>query len=145
MPATLPVPNPKYGLNDQVCVRKVVTSAQILAMFGAAQSLFAAPGAGYAIVNPTFHVQTVPGTVNYAGGGVVTFVYTGGSVTPHGSSIAAATVTSGTGTNNLLPPNPAVVQPPANTGISITNASAAFTAGTGTFIVTMWCTLLKLN
>jgi hypothetical protein len=70
-----------------------------------------------------------------SGGGVVTFNYTGGSVPVHAGSVPAATVTAGAGTTNtLLGPavaaNGTVV--PANTGVSVTNGTAAFAAGTGT-------------
>jgi len=145
VPANPLVPRQKYGLNEQVCVKKVITAAQVLAMNGAPVQIAAAPGVGYVIMDCVFHVQTIPGSANFASGGVVTFVYHGGSVTPHGSSIPAATIQSGTGSNNWLPPNPATLQPPSNTGIDITNATGAFTTGTGSLVVTMWCTVLKLG
>jgi predicted RecA/RadA family phage recombinase len=112
-----------------------LTAANIIAMNGAPVSVLAAPGAGKAIVvnNVLFEITTT--STAFTGGGVVTFNYTGGSVPVHAGSVPAATVTAGAGTTNtLLGPavaaNGTVV--PANTGVSVTNGTAAFAAGTGT-------------
>lgn len=138
MPSKPLVPRQKYGFNDSFCAQVIVTAAQVLAMNGAPVQILAAPGAGYVLTNLQFQIETLPGSTNFAAGGAVSFVYHGGSITPHGSSVPAATINSGTGTINDIPPNPAVIQPPLNTGIDITNATGAFTTGNGQLIVTVW-------
>ena len=57
----------------------------------------------------------------------------------------AATVNSGTGTTNVLAPPSALYQPPTNTGIDITNATGAFTTGTGSLIVTIYYAVITLG
>jgi hypothetical protein len=119
-----------------------LTSAMILAMGTTPQTILATPGANKALIIYQIVLQTKPSGTAYANGGVTTFVYHGGSITPHGSNIPAATIISGTGTLNVLPPNPGVIQPPTNTGLDITTASAAFITGTGTGIVTVQYSVL---
>jgi hypothetical protein len=106
-----------------------------------------APGAGLAIVNARIVLQTKNTATQYTGGGVITFVYHGGSINPHDAadSIAAAVMTSATGSVNQMAPISAAIQPPVNTGIDITNATAVFATGTGTAIVTVTYDLLTLG
>lgn len=115
-----------------------LTSAQVLAMFATPVQILPAPGANlvYHVMGP-ISIQVKPGGTQFASGGVVTLVYHGGSINPHSSSIAAATINSATASNNLLPVPSAVIQPPSNTGIDITCATGAFTSGTGSVVVTI--------
>jgi hypothetical protein len=127
-----------WGVNDWHVSKVTVTAAQILAMNGAPVTLLLAPGTTASpaiIVVDRIVVITQPGSANFAAGGVVTFVYHGGSVTPHASSIAAATINSGTASYNQLPGISAPIQIPSNTGIDITNATGAFTTGNGSLLV----------
>ena len=135
----------KFGINDLLTAKVTVTAAQILAMFGAPVTVLAAPALNKVILVEPIHVQFVPGSVNFLLGGAVNFVYHGGAVVPHGGSIPAATLLSGTGSNNLLSSPAAVIQPPVGTGIDITNATQAFTAGNGTLILTIWYALLRIG
>jgi hypothetical protein len=64
-------------------------------------------------------------------------------VTPHSSSIPAATINSATGTENVVPPPIGVIQAPAATGLSITNGTAAFASGT--VIVTVFYSIITLS
>lgn len=115
-----------------------VTSAQILSMFATPVSLLRAPDVGYAIVVRNMLVEIITTATQYASGGAVSFVYHGTAVPCHAGSITAATITAGAGTvfNQLGPAvaaNGAIV--PTATGVDITNATGAFTTGTGTLKV----------
>lgn len=116
-----------------------VTSANILAMNGAAVNLIAAPPAGFAaMVQNVVFIMTRTATA-YANGGTVQLVYTGGAVSPHGGSMPASVVTTGgagTALNGNGPQSGAngIVIPTA-TGIDITNSTAPFITGTGTMKV----------
>ncbi len=135
----------KFGNNDLITARVALNAIQLLAMFAVPVPVIPAPGKNKAIVIDSILVQTVPGTVNFAAGGVVTFVYHGGGVTPHAGNIPAATVLSATGTTNMLAPVAALIQIPANTGVDITNATGAFTLGNGAAIVTIWYSIQTLG
>jgi len=114
-----------------------LSAAQLIAMGTVPVSILAAPGAGKAIlVKEILFEMTRTGTA-FTGGGAINFQYhtTTGSI-PHSGAIPASLVTSGgagtaqtalgqnTGSNGLVIP--------ANEGIDITNATAAFATGTGT-------------
>jgi hypothetical protein len=45
----------------------------------------------------------------------------------------------------LLAPPSATYQPPAATGLDITNGTAAFAAGNGTMVVTVFYSIITLN
>jgi hypothetical protein len=129
----------QLGLLSRIQSAQVtLTSAQVIAMNATPVQILPAPGANlvYHVVGP-IGVQVKPGGTQFSGGGVVTLVYTGGSINPHASSIPAATINSATASNNLLPVQSAVIQPPSNTGLSITNATGAFSAGTGSVVITV--------
>jgi hypothetical protein len=72
----------------------------------------------------------------FTGGGVVSLQYhTTTTSVPHAGTIAASVVTGAAGTvQTYLGPNVGAngLVIPANEGIDITNATAAFAAGTGT-------------
>lgn len=112
-----------------------LSAANLIAMNATPVQILAAPGAGLAILVESILFEITTTSTQFTGGGVVTFPYHGGSVATHAGSVPAATVTATAGTTyTLLGPavasNGTVV--PANTGVDITNASAAFAAGTGT-------------
>lgn len=118
-------------------VTVAVTSANILAMNGASVNLIAAPPAGYCVIIDNILVEMVRTSTQYASGGVVTFIYTG-SVAAHTGSLPASVVTGAAGTvlTQLGPATGANgTTVPTATGIDITNATAAFTTGTGTMKV----------
>jgi predicted RecA/RadA family phage recombinase len=121
-----------------------LTAAQILAMNGAPVSILPAPAAGQVLVINQIIVQMKPGSTQFTGGGAVTFPYHGTAVTPHGGNVPAATVNSATATENVLAPPSATYQPPISTGLDITNGTAAFAAGNGTMIVTVFYSLMTL-
>jgi hypothetical protein len=141
--------SPTWIISGGVQLAQVATvtlsAANILGMFATPVAILPAPGANKLILVDLINFQMKPGGTQFAGGGVVTFVYTGGAINPHSSNIPAATVNSASGSNNVLPPVTAVIQPPTNTGISITNATGAFTTGNGTAIVTIWFQTITLG
>jgi predicted RecA/RadA family phage recombinase len=130
----------KAGTDPGVTQTAVVslTAAQILAMFGTPVSILPAPGAGKAIVVENIAVEIVTTATQFASGGVVHFYYHGLTVELMAQNIAAASVNAaaGTATFFLSPVQTAggsVIS--TNLGIDITNATAAFTTGTGTMKV----------
>lgn len=135
----------KYRINDVRAERVLVTAAQILGMFATPVTVVKAPGANKVLLIDSIHLQTLPGATAFAAGGIVTLVYHGGAILAHGGSIPAATLISATGSNNLLSTGAAVIQPPANTALDITNATQAFTLGNGTAVLTVYYKVLTLG
>jgi len=122
-----------------------LTAAQILAMFGTPQSILPAPAAGQVLVIDQIIAQMKPGGTQFTGGGAVTFQYHGTAIVPHSGNIPAATITSATASENVVPPPTGTIQPPAATGLDITNATAAFATGNGTLVVTVFYSIITLS
>jgi len=115
--------------------RVPLTAAQLEAMYAAPVSILPAPGAGYMIVVDRIELEITAGGTAFTAGGAISFVYHGGSVSPHGSNIPASDLTGAAGTATYqLPPASSVIVPPANTGIDITNATQAFASGNGSAV-----------
>jgi hypothetical protein len=124
-----------------------LSAAQIIAMGTTPVLILAAPGAGKVIVVDEILVQVKRTATAFTGGGAISFTYhTTTTSVVHGGSIPASVVTTGgagsaqsglwaqSGTNGLIMP--------ANEGIDITNATAAFAAGTGTAQVWIWYSVI---
>lgn len=110
-----------------------LTAAQIIAMGTTPVSLIAAPGAGKCVIvdNITFKMTTT--ATAFTGGGAVEFRYTDASGAKVAADIAAAVVTGGAGVSfTNVRGIEASLTGVANAAIVITNATAAFAAGTGT-------------
>jgi len=122
-----------------------LTAAQLMAMYGAPVSVLPAPAAGQVLVIDQIIAQMKPGGTQFTGGGAVTFQYHGTAVVPHSGNIPAATITSAAGSENVVPPPTGTIQPPAATGLDITNATAAFATGNGTLVVTVFYSIITLN
>lgn len=122
-----------------------LTAAQIIAMSGTPVGILPAPAAGQVLVVDQFIVQVKPGGTQFTGGGAVSFQYHGTAIVPHSANVPAATINSATGSENVVPPPTGVIQPPAATGIDITNGTAAFATGNGTMIVTVFYSIITLN
>lgn len=123
-----------------------VTSANILAMFATPVTIIAAPPVGYAIVVNNVMWQMTRSATAYVSGGVVSLVYTGGAVSPHSGTVPASVITGGAGVvlNQNGPVSAANgIVVPTNTGIDITNATGAFTTGTGTLRVYVDYSIVK--
>lgn len=120
--------------------RVSLTAANIAAMNGAPVAILAAPGAGKAILPLDITIIVKRTATAYTNGGAVSFQYhTTTSSVPHAGSMPASIVTTGgagTVVHYLGPNTGSNGTPiPANEGIDITNASAAFATGTGTMVV----------
>jgi hypothetical protein len=122
-----------------------LTAANIIAMNGAPVSILAAPGAGKAIVVKQILFEMTRTSTAFTGGGTVEFDYHGSSIA-HTGTIAAAVVTGGAGSQNVVLGNASAtaLTVPANLGIDITNGSTAFAAGTGTAKVQIWYSIVTL-
>jgi hypothetical protein len=127
---------------DSYHISVPITSAQILAMSATPVQLLAAPGTGKNIVIKDVMFTMVTTSTQYAGGGAVVVqlgsTALGAGVNTLQNTLAASVVTAGAGTSyNILDAANAYVGA-ANTGLFLSNQTAAFTTGTGTMIVDVW-------
>lgn len=125
--------SPTWSPLDPVIIS--VSSANILAMNGAPVTLIAAPPTGFLLLVSSITLEMTTTATAYANGGVVSFVYHGGSTAAHSGTIPAAVVTAGAGTTfTMLGPatgsNGTTI--PTATALDITNGTAPFITGTGT-------------
>lgn len=127
--------------NQAIQTRTLVyslTAAQIIAMGTTAITIVPAPGTGNAIIVEGIFVEITRTATQFTGGGVVHFYYHGLTAEIMAQTIAAASIT-GTAGVDLFALEP--VQTAGGSvvtkevGIDITNATAAFAAGTGTMKV----------
>jgi hypothetical protein len=111
-----------------------LTSAQILGMNAAPVELIAALGANKIVVIEDIVFEMNRTATAYAAGGAVEFRYTDGSGAKVSADIAASVVTTGgAGTEyNKVGGRIDSLTPVVNAAVVITNATAAFTTGTGT-------------
>lgn len=113
-----------------------LSAAQLIAMGTTPVAILAAPGAGKAILVDEILFEITRTSTAFTNGGVINFQYhTTTTSVPHSGTIAASVVTGGAGTvQTALGQNTGAsgLVIPANEGIDITNATAAFAAGTGT-------------
>jgi len=112
-----------------------LAAADIIGMNAAPVQILPAPGNGKAIIVESIVFEMMRSSIAFTGGGAVSFQYhiTTTSI-PHAGSILASVVTGAAGTVLVaLGPNvgSSGLVAPANEGIDITNATAAFAAGTG--------------
>jgi len=122
-----------------------LTAAQIIAMYGTPQSILPAPAAGQVLVIDQIIAQMKPGATQFTGGGAVTFQYHGTAVVPHSGNVPAATINAAAVSENVVPPPTGTIQPPAATGLDITNGTAAFATGNGTLVVTVFYSIITLS
>lgn len=108
-----------------------LTAAQIIAMNGTPVSLLPAPGAGLCYVVESIEFRFTAGT-QFTGGGAVTFQYSGGAAVAN--TIAAAVITSASSSDTVRVGIDATAT--LNAALVVTNATAAFAAGTGTALIT---------
>lgn len=126
-----------------------LTAAQIFAMNGAPVPIIPTPGgANQAILVNKILVEVLAGSTAFTTGGAVSFVYHGGAVNVVTGTVAAATINGTANSKSYTLLGPAVVTTgtvvPANTGVDITNATAAFAAGNGTVVVQIWYDTVNL-
>jgi hypothetical protein len=118
-----------------------VTSAQILAMSATMVPIIPAPGAGFAVVVTDAVVDISSGTA-YAAGGAFGLTYTGSASYIAGTAgstyffgTTGSTAYLGVGTTYAVS---------ANTAVSLTNSTAAFTTGTETATVNAWYAIVPV-
>jgi hypothetical protein len=112
-----------------------LAAVQIQGMFAAPITIIPAPGTGKAVIVDEIVAEILTTSTQFASGGVVHFFYHGFSTEIMAQTIAAATVNAAAGTTvlQLEPAQTAggtVITPAV--GVDITNATGAFTTGTGT-------------
>ena len=125
-----------------------LTAAQLIAMYTTPVSILPAPGAGKVLIIDAIAFQFKHGATQFTGGGAVTFVFHGTAVTPHSGNVAASVIQAAADDVLYLGPNVSAavdLQSAINLGLDIKNATAAFAAGNGTAIVTVWYSVLTLG
>jgi len=123
-----------------------LTTAQILGMFAAPVAILPAPGVGQFILVTSFIYENIFNTTAFQAGGAVTLNYTT-STTAASAALSAAntalqaasSVIAGVGIATVLPTGAN-----ANQGITIQNATQAFTTGDGSAKITVVYTILTL-
>lgn len=122
-----------------------LTNAQILALFATPVQLLPAPGAGNAWDVLDMVLENKNAGVAYAAGAAIQASYGTGVTTPATATVAATFLTSPTAPQMIKVAgvlattlSSAVV----NTAVNITNATQAFTTGTGTMVVKITYRLL---
>jgi hypothetical protein len=124
-----------------------LTAAQLIAMKAAPVAILPAPGVGKAIIVEQILFEMTTTATAFTGGGAISFNYHGGATAVHSGTIPATVVTAAPGSSNTMlgqatGANGTTV--PENTGVDITNATAAFAAGTGTAKVKVWYQIVSL-
>jgi hypothetical protein len=130
--------NPVAGAARENKVARVnLSAANLIAMNGAPITLIPAPGAGRAIVVEEIIFKMIRTATPFTGGGAVEFRYTNGAGAQVTGTLAATILTTAGAatTHNKLNGVEASLVPAANAPLVITNATAAFAAGTGTAVV----------
>lgn len=126
-----------------------LTAAQVLGMFAAPFQLVAAPGAGFAVhVNKCIIEVVTVGFTAFAGGGVVapqidSTVHGGGTLLS--TTLAAAVVNGATNVITQLDDTGANVTLVANKGVFLSNATGAFTTGTGGLRVYLYYAIIPIT
>jgi hypothetical protein len=130
------------------CATVTLTAAQLTAMEATPQSILPAPGAGKVLIVDAILFQFKNGAAQFTGGGAVSFQYHGTAVSPHTGSVPAAVVQAAAPDVQYLGPNVTGaidLESAINLGLDITNPTAAFAAGNGTAIVTVWYQVVTLS
>ena len=133
-------------------IQVVLSAADIIAMNATPVNIKAAPSvSGLTGSNliwlPTKATLQVVGTTAFTGGGVISIVYAGTAVTTL-TTASATILTAGANSLTLLQENDTTTALTTGYGLAlnITNASAAFAAGTGTtMIVTVFADILNIG
>ena len=112
-----------------------LTAAQILSMFATPIVILPATiaGTGRTICVDYVLMRYTSGGTAFAGGGAISVGYVGGSAVA--TTLAASVINSTTSSDTILGNLAANLTALQNTGIQITNGTAAFTTGNGTLQV----------
>lgn len=131
-------------------VQCVLSAADLIGMNATPLPVLSLPGllgvnpANVVILPNKFCLQVQSTATAFTGGGAISLVYHGTSVTPF-ATVPATALTAGTSTLNLAPTAGSTYQPVAGVGLDLTNVTAAFAAGTGMAILTVFYDLLVIN
>ena len=126
-----------------------LTAANILGMYAAPVPIVASPGAGKCIVVDALALEVVPGTIAFSGGGAVSVNYAGGAAA-HSGTVPAATINAAANGAKTLTQLGMQTQAnglaaPANTGLTIGNATGAFAAGNGLAYIFVYYSVITLQ
>jgi hypothetical protein len=126
-------------------IKRSVTAAELIAMYAGGtpangKELLPAPGTGKVILVHDVIFNYTGGTAFTGGGAIGAYM---GAVLQTGTLAAATLVANGavSSINRLIAASGAVAE---NTKVTLSNASAAFAAGTGTAEVTITFSIVKL-
>lgn len=173
MPTTRPIPNigiPIWQYIKLICnrggnesnaqlirgqqpIQTVFSAADLIAMGTtpvaalALPSINSLPAANTTLLPYAATLQVTAGSANFTGGGAISLVYHGGSVSPV-VTIPATALTSGSSGVAVLNHATSLAttyQPVAGVGLDLSNAGGAFAAGNGIAILTVWYDLLIIN
>jgi hypothetical protein len=109
------------------------TPAQIQGMNATPLTLVPAPGAGLSIIVDWIAFKYIYAGTVFASGGAISFQYSGGaSVT---TTVPAATLTTAASATIAVGNLAADVTAVINTAVTMTNATGAFTGGTGASVI----------
>jgi hypothetical protein len=126
------------NLQDSFQAQIALSAADILGMNATPVTLIPAPGAGKIIIVDRILLKMVRTSTQFASGGAVEYRYTNGSGAKVTADMSATLVTGAAGTAYASCAGVVTeLTPVANAAVVITNASAAFTTGTGTGVVTI--------
>lgn len=118
-------------------VQTSLSAAQILAMRATPVTIVPAPGASKIILVESITLKMVRTSTQFASGGAVEYRYTDGSGAKVTADMSSTLVTGAAGTAYASCAGVTTeLTPVANAAVVITNATGAFTTGTGTGVVT---------
>lgn len=125
-----------------------IPTAGVLGMFAAPVQLIAAPGASNAILIHKCSIEVLStGQTAFASGGVVAPQIdstANGAGVKYTTTLPAATVNAATNSLTQLGDTGANITLVANKGVFLSNATGAFTTGTGSLVVELWYSVVAL-
>lgn len=116
-----------------------ISASDLIAMNGVPKQLIASPGANKTIILHKALFRMTRTATQFTGGGNAVIQY--GDSTAAIATIAAAVITGTAGTSDVVRAGADVTAPEAS-ALSLTNASAAFAAGTGTGVMHLWYSIV---
>ena len=132
-------PSLQAGRSEWKTARVSLTAAQILTLNTAPVSLVAAPGTGKLLIFEELVFNFTNGGTQFASGGAVEPVYHGATSSLSVGAIPASTINAAAASLTHLAQQASTtgITCTANVGIDLYAASANFTTGTGTAVVTV--------
>jgi predicted RecA/RadA family phage recombinase len=126
-----------------------LTAANILGMYAAPVAVLPAPGAGKCILVDALALEFTPGNIAFASGGPVSVNYAGGAAVHTGTVPAATINAAANGAKTLtqlgMQTGASGLAAPANTGLTVGNATGAFTTGNGVAYLIIYYSIVTLQ